>query len=65
MLTSDVDKNAYVDKFHAIPNDLFPKEEADKIVDVALGKNFIVICTESGKMLWVWLQILQTPQRMP
>ena len=37
------------DKFYAVSNTLFPKEEADKIVDVALGKNFIVVCTESGK----------------
>ena len=29
---------------------MFPRDQADKIVDVSLGKHFIMIVTESGKV---------------
>ena len=38
-------------KFVEIDNEFYPRQNKnDKFVDVALGKKFIVLCTEGGKV---------------
>ena len=38
-------------KFVEVDNDFYPRQNKnDKFVDVALGKKFIVLCTESGEV---------------
>jgi alpha-tubulin suppressor-like RCC1 family protein len=49
MLSSSISNSQCTEKFYPVAKDLFPKDAYDKIVDVGLGKNFIMVCTESGK----------------
>ena len=49
MLTNNVGYDDCRDSFSKVSDTLFPKDENDKIVDVTLGKNFIIVATESGE----------------
>ena len=49
MLSSRVSSSDYANEFRKVDDKLFPKGEDDKIVDVTLGKNFIIVVTESGE----------------
>ena len=40
----------HVNAFTEIPEDFFPKNADDKIVDISSGRHFNVIVTESGKV---------------
>jgi len=49
MLGKEVEVNAYAEKFVEIKN-LFPMAAAEKIVDVAGGKHFMVVVTDLGNV---------------
>ena len=49
MLSSRVSQSDYSREFNKVSDTLFPKGVNDKIVDVTLGKNFIIVTTESGE----------------
>ena len=41
---------AYADNFYEIPQDFYPMEAGDKIVDMAAGKKFIIVVTAKGQL---------------
>ena len=49
MLGKEVDLNAYTEKFVEI-TDYYPLLPNEKIVDVAAGKQFIVVVTDTGRV---------------
>ena len=50
MLGDNVGNSEKLNQFYEVRADLFPRDQSDKITDVSLGKHFIMIVTESGKV---------------
>lgn len=50
MLGSGFDTSSCEEKFIEVPKDFYPIEEGDKIIDVSLGKKWMCVVTEKGKV---------------